>query len=837
MSMMKFAGPLALMGGAAMKSAMDFDKSMTKIKTLVGVAGDQVDIMGVKVKEMSRETAVSSREAADALFFITSAGLRGQLAIDTLNASMKAAALGLGETKSVADAATSALNAYKGGNLSATGAVDVLTAAVREGKLEADELAGSIGKVTPIASNMGVEFHEVGAALAAMSRTGTNAAIGATQLKGILKSLLDPTSEAKDELRRLGTSSKDLQTMLGEQGLLHTLKYLNETFKENGDAQQIVFGNSRALMGVMDLMGKNTAETEAIFARMAETAGITDEAFKELEKSSEFQLRKAMNNLKTSFTEFGNTVMLVVGPALSKIMGVMSGLFGAFRKLNPGIQQAVLIFASFAVVLPIITMLVGGLASAFAFLMSPIVLVIGAIVGIAAAIYKFWPQIKTAILAVTNYFIGLYNENMALRLAVEYVKFAFKNAFAFIKMQVLSVINAFKTFGTFIYNLFSGVGKIIKAAFSFDLDTLKSAVREVGNTIAKDLSAGFKNQGDIYEQFGEEVADNFNTGVRNVLQTDGPTAFADDSMFTGLEGWFADKGAKMSEFFTSGFGDAPGLDAGGILGGLDSGGGDGGTGGTGGTGGGSGDGGVGSINKTKEALEKLGMTSQHAKDSINDSMSQISSSIVDSMGLAGTALGNYINDLLNMVTEHLTANMTILMSDEQKALKKQEQVGTEIALDQTLATVKTTGAATQIAANTATSASDTATAVKSMSASGGEAMADAVPIATKGAKAFGPAAPFILPILIAGVVTLITKALKKAKKFKKGGIVSGTTLGMVGEYAGARSNPEVIAPLDKLKGMLPQPQAQPMAMGGNFTVDGQDLVLALGRANANNERL
>jgi hypothetical protein len=94
-----------------------------------------------------------------------------------------------------------------------------------------------------------------------------------------------------------------------------------------------------------------------------------------------------------------------------------------------------------------------------------------------------------------------------------------------------------------------------------------------------------------------------------------------------------------------------------------------------------------------------------------------------------------------------------------------------------------------------------------------------------------------LPILIAGVVTLITKALKKAKKFKKGGIVSGTTLGMVGEYAGARSNPEVIAPLDKLKGMLPQPQAQPMAMGGNFTVDGQDLVLALGRANANNERL
>jgi phage-related minor tail protein len=35
-----------------------------------------------------------------------------------------------------------------------------------------------------------------------------------------------------------------------------------------------------------------------------------------------------------------------------------------------------------------------------------------------------------------------------------------------------------------------------------------------------------------------------------------------------------------------------------------------------------------------------------------------------------------------------------------------------------------------------------------------------------------------------------------------GGIVSGPTVAMVGEYAGARSNPEVIAPLDKLQAML-----------------------------------
>ena len=41
-----------------------------------------------------------------------------------------------------------------------------------------------------------------------------------------------------------------------------------------------------------------------------------------------------------------------------------------------------------------------------------------------------------------------------------------------------------------------------------------------------------------------------------------------------------------------------------------------------------------------------------------------------------------------------------------------------------------------------------------------------------------------------------------ATPFAKGGVVSGPTLAYVGEYAGASSNPEVIAPLDKLRGML-----------------------------------
>ena len=73
-------------------------------------------------------------------------------------------------------------------------------------------------------------------------------------------------------------------------------------------------------------------------------------------------------------------------------------------------------------------------------------------------------------------------------------------------------------------------------------------------------------------------------------------------------------------------------------------------------------------------------------------------------------------------------------------------------------------------------------------------------------------------------------------KFANGGIVSGPTLGLMGEYPGARSNPEVIAPLDKLKGMIGQ-EKQQVNVGGQFRVQGQDLVLALQRADKNRNRI
>lgn len=115
-------------------------------------------------------------------------------------------------------------------------------------------------------------------------------------------------------------------------------------------------------------------------------------------------------------------------------------------------------------------------------------------------------------------------------------------------------------------------------------------------------------------------------------------------------------------------------------------------------------------------------------------------------------------------------------------------------------------------------------------------IAQAIMGATTSGTSTGPAAVFTTPAFIATAVGGVLSAFAAIPKFANGGIISGATLGIMGEYPGSRSNPEVVAPLDKLRGMIGQ-QTQTVNIGGEFRVEGQDLVLAIQRAEKNRNRL
>lgn len=94
--------------------------------------------------------------------------------------------------------------------------------------------------------------------------------------------------------------------------------------------------------------------------------------------------------------------------------------------------------------------------------------------------------------------------------------------------------------------------------------------------------------------------------------------------------------------------------------------------------------------------------------------------------------------------------------------------------------------------------------------------------------------PFVGAILAAAAAASVIAAIAKAPKFAEGGLAYGPTLGLFGEYPGAGSNPEVVAPLDRLRSLLePSP-----GLNGEvrFVIDGDKLVGVLNRRNRQSSR-
>ena len=107
-------------------------------------------------------------------------------------------------------------------------------------------------------------------------------------------------------------------------------------------------------------------------------------------------------------------------------------------------------------------------------------------------------------------------------------------------------------------------------------------------------------------------------------------------------------------------------------------------------------------------------------------------------------------------------------------------------------------------------------------------------VAGSGAAASTASIPIVGPILAVAAVASVLAALANLPKFAAGGLAYGPTLGIFGEYAGASNNPEIVAPLNKLRNLI-QPTG---GMGGvvEFRIDGRMLRGVLNKVDRYNQR-
>ena len=102
-----------------------------------------------------------------------------------------------------------------------------------------------------------------------------------------------------------------------------------------------------------------------------------------------------------------------------------------------------------------------------------------------------------------------------------------------------------------------------------------------------------------------------------------------------------------------------------------------------------------------------------------------------------------------------------------------------------------------------------------------------VATAASGAAASQSSVPIVGPIMAVASIASILAAIAstpKATAFAQGGVISGPTYALVGEYAGASNNPEVIAPLDRLPALLGTDKQMQGSSEVSFKIRGRELI-------------
>jgi hypothetical protein len=203
-------------------------------------------------------------------------------------------------------------------------------------------------------------------------------------------------------------------------------------------------------------------------------------------------LKQLANSFGDLQEEFGKIIMEFLPPVIDGLKNMLA----TFQNLSPEVKRFMVIGAGIAAALGPLLVILPSLISGFMALLSPVGLVIAAVVGLGIAIVTFADEIAPYITDVINYFITLYNESSLLRGIIGGIKGTVQVVFDFFLFAVDAVIGAFTDLGTVI-------GAIMRGDFS--------AIPElIGNA--------FSNAADRMAEFGTKAAEDFTDAVNTELQ-------------------------------------------------------------------------------------------------------------------------------------------------------------------------------------------------------------------------------------------------------------------------------------------------------------------------------
>lgn len=336
--------------GLASKKAIEFDNGMREVLTLLPELGNEsFEKLKNQALSFSKDIGKAPEETVKALYQALSAGIPRENVFEFLKTAGEASIAGVSDLKTSVDGLTSVTNAYGSEILNAQKASDIMFQTVKLGKTDFTQLSNSLYNVIPIASAIGVQFEDIGAAIAAMTAQGVPTSVATTQIRQSLVELNKEGSVAYETFKQIsGESFKDF--IAGGGNLQEALQMMSDYAEKTGKEVTSMFSSVEAGNAVLALSGKNASKFKDYLDQVRNSVGATSEAFKKIDDGAARQFERLQAELSALVIELGNNALPLINesfiplfrdtlvPIIDDAIRTISSLIKAFNNLPAPLQ-------------------------------------------------------------------------------------------------------------------------------------------------------------------------------------------------------------------------------------------------------------------------------------------------------------------------------------------------------------------------------------------------------------------------------------------------------------------------------------------------------------------
>jgi len=264
--MLPITGTVMALGAASVKTAADFDSSMSNVQAISGATADDMEKLRDKAREMGEKTTFSATEAGDAMSYMAMAGWKTGDMLSGIEGIMNLAAASGEDLATTSDIVTDALTAFGMTAKESGELADIMAAASSNANTNVSLLGESFKYVAPLFGAMNYSADDAAVALGLMANAGIKGSQAGTALKTAIANMASPTEKMAKVMKEYGISLTNTDGSMKSFGevmdvLREKMGGLSET--EQAAAASNLFGKE-AMAGMLSIINAAPADYEKL---------------------------------------------------------------------------------------------------------------------------------------------------------------------------------------------------------------------------------------------------------------------------------------------------------------------------------------------------------------------------------------------------------------------------------------------------------------------------------------------------------------------------------------------------------------------------------------------